>query len=169
MSRLQPPAVADLDEAQRAVYDAIASGPRGGVRGPLAVWLWRPELAERAQALGQYCRYDSSLEPRLSELAILVTARHWSSEYEWQAHKKIGLQAGLAPNIVEAIRTSQTPEFTLDDEAAVYALASELLTERCIAQATYDRAIKVLGRDAVIDLVGVLGYYGFVSMTINVF
>ncbi|WP_420227689.1 carboxymuconolactone decarboxylase family protein [Pigmentiphaga litoralis] len=108
------PRVPDLDPAvmtdhQRKVYDMIASGPRGRVRGPLAVWLNRPGLAEHAQALGQYCRYDSSLPPRLSELAILVLARHWNSEFEWWAHKAIALKAGLPADVIDAIRDRQPP------------------------------------------------------------
>ena len=169
MTRLAAPAQTDLTDAQRRVHDAIANGPRQGVRGPLAIWLWRPELAERAQALGQYCRYDSSLAPRLSELAILVTARHWSSEYEWQAHKKIALAAGLGAQIVEAIRLGRTPEIADAKEQAVYRFASEMLERRKVSQAAYDQAHSLLGRDGVVDLVGVLGYYGLISMTINAF
>lgn len=169
MSRLQAPNTNTLDEGQQRVHDTIASGPRGGVRGPLAVWLWRAELAERAQALGQYCRYDSSLPARLSELAILVTARHWSSEYEWQAHKKIGLEAGLSTELVDAIRTEAEPLFSHNDESVVYRVATTLLSEKQINQDLYDEAYRILGRDGLIDLVGVLGYYGLISMTINVF
>lgn len=169
MARLDPPNPDEMNERQRAVHDAIASGPRKGVRGPLAVWLWRPEFAERAQALGQYCRYDSSLDPRLSELAILVTARHWSSEYEWQAHKRIALDAGVDAAVVEAIRQSRQPTFARDDERAVYEFASAMLAVRKVPRDVYDAAVKILGRDAVVDLVGVLGYYGLISMTINAF
>src|SRR5690348_8018369 len=98
-----------MDDEQKRVHAIIASGPRGGVRGPLAVWLNRPKLAETAQALGAYCRYGSSLEPRLSELAILTMARLWSSEFEWWAHKPVALKAGLAPDIVDALRRGETP------------------------------------------------------------
>ena len=87
--RLAPPDPASLDANQQAAHDAIASGPRGSVRGPLAVWLHRPELAQRAQALGAYCRYGTLLPPRLSELAIISVAKVWESEYEWYAHKKL--------------------------------------------------------------------------------
>jgi len=121
MSRLDTPALDTLSPEQREVHEQITSGPRGGVYGPLGVWLWRPELASRAQALGRYCRYDSSLPPRLSELAILTTARHWSAE------------------------------------------------NRAVSDATYSNAVKLLGQDSVVDLVGVLGYYSLISMTINAF
>ncbi|MGF6768256.1 4-carboxymuconolactone decarboxylase [Paraburkholderia sp. GAS199] len=166
--------IADLDPdrmtpAQRSVYDTIASGPRKGVRGPLAVWLHRPELAQNAQALGRYCRYETSLEPRLSELAILVIARIWGSEYEWYAHKPIALEAGVSAEVAEAIRTHATPAFARADEAAIHAFLVELHRERNVSDATYAEAVEQLGEDGVIDLVGLAGYYTLISMTINVF
>lgn len=169
MSRLEPPAHNSYSPEQQKVHATIASGPRGGVHGPLALWLWRPELAQRAQSLGQYCRYDSSLPPRLSELAILITARHWSSEFEWQRHKQIALNAGVSSEVVEAIRRSAVPDFLNDDESAVYEFATELLVNRRVSQKTYDITLTQLGTDSLVDLVGVLGYYGLISMTINVF
>jgi 4-carboxymuconolactone decarboxylase len=168
------PRVPDLDpaaltDAQRRVYDMIASGPRGVVRGPLAVWLNRPGLAEPAQALGQYCRYDSSLSTRLSELAILVLARHWNSEFEWWAHKAHALKAGLPIDIIDAIRDRQPPPFTSDTEAVVVEFVSVLHAQRGVPDNLYARAVALLGQDGVIDLVGIAGYYTLISMTINVF
>jgi len=167
--RLQPPDPNDLDLEQQSVFESIASGPRGGVRGPLAVWLHRARFAELAQALGEYCRYHTTLEPRLSELAILVTARIWRSEYEWHAHKAIALTAGLSSAVVEDIRVGRRPACENQDEAIVYEFASELHTERRVSNQTYARAVSVLGQERVVDLVGLLGYYGLISMTINVF
>ena len=86
MTRLPVPAPDEMSAEQRAVHDRVASGPRGGVRGPLALWRHRPELADNAQALGRYCRYETCLPPRLAELAILTKARIWDAAYEWQAH-----------------------------------------------------------------------------------
>lgn len=167
--RLGPPDIDTLTDRQREIHDAIASGPRGGVRGPLAVWLNRPELAARAQALGAYCRYDTLLDPILSELAILVTARVWSSEYEWAAHKPFALKAGLAPEIIEAIAARREPVFTDERQRAVYAVSSELNATRFVSQSTYDMARKALEEPALVDLVGILGYYTLISMTINAF
>ncbi len=169
MSRLNPPQPNELSRAQKEVHDAITSGPRGRVVGPLGVWLWRPELAQNAQRLGQYCRYDSSLPKRLSELAILITGKYWESEFEWQHHKPIALEAGIDEDIVEAIRTGKIPVFTKSDEQCVYDCATSLYQTKRIPDATYQFAMEILGRDALIDLVGVLGYYAFISMTINVF
>lgn len=166
--------IADLDPdqmtpAQRSAYDAIASGPRQGVRGPLAVWLHRPELANHAQALGRYCRYETSLPPRLSELAILVLARVWGSEYEWYVHKPIALAAGVSPGVVEAIRTYAPPAFDDQAEAAVHAFLTALHRDRKVSDAVYADAVAQLGEAGVVDLVGVAGYYTLISMTINVF
>ena len=133
------------------------------------MWLHRPELADRAQSFGQYCRYDSSLPPILSELGILVTARCWSAEYEWFAHKRIALEAGLDPDIVEAIRQRKRPAFYDEKQEIVHDFALALHTDKKVSQALYDKAVATLGTDAVVDLVAVLGYYGFVSMTLNVF
>lgn len=169
MSRLNPPDPAALTAEQKKVHDAITSGPRGAVVGPLGVWLWRPELAQNAQQLGQYCRFDSSLPKRLSELAILITGRYWGAEFEWQHHKPIALEAGLDKDIIEAIRKAETPSFSHEDEQCVYDLATNLYQTQRVPDDTYQSAIRVLGQDAVVDLVGVLGYYAFISMTINVF
>ncbi len=169
MSRIKAKTYEELDARQREVYEAIASSPRGGVRGPLAVWLHRPDLADCAQTLGRYCRYDTLLAPRLSELAILVTARVWNSEFEWQAHKKHALAAGLDPEIVESIRSGQEPVFAKADEAVVYAFALAAQRDRQVPDPLYKQAVTVLGEEAVVDLTGMLGYYGLISMTINVF
>lgn len=167
--RLRPPDPESLTPEQRAVRDAIASGPRGGVRGPLALWLHRPEMADRAQALGRWCRYDSALPPRLSELAILTTAAIWRSEYEWHAHRGPALAAGLSEEVIEAIRTGAEPSFPAEDEAATHAFARALHRERAVPRPVYDRAKAALGEAALVDLVAILGYYTLISMTINAF
>lgn len=169
MNRLPPVDPQHLTEAQRIVYDRIANGPRKGVRGPLAIWLHRPELAECAQALGRYCRYDSSLAPRLSELAILLLGRHWLAEYEWAAHKPFALRAGLAPEIIDAIRDDRAPDFTQPDEALVYRFIRELHETRNVSDELYQAFTQLLGSEAAVDLVGIAGYYTLISMTIKVF
>ncbi len=169
MARLPDLDKATLSAEQKVVYDAIARGPRGNVRGPLAVWLRRPGLAAKAQELGEYCRYNSSLSKPLSELAILVTARAWSSEFEWFAHKKHALNAGVSPEIVEAIRTCLTPVFADPEEKVVYEVALAMCTHRRLHNALYTSAIAVLGEGRLVDLIGVLGYYSLISMTINAF
>jgi 4-carboxymuconolactone decarboxylase len=169
MSRINPIKPELLDAEQRSVYDAIANGPRKGVRGPLAVWLHRPKLADRAQALGRYCRYDSCLPPRLSELAILLMGKYWEAEYEWAAHKPFALEAGLAPAIIDAIRDDLAPTFHAADEALVYAFIRQLHQQHAIDNALYAQAVALLGEQGVVDLVGIAGYYTLISMTIKVF
>lgn len=169
MPRLQPPSPETYNARQKEVADAIASGPRGGVRGPLAMWLHRPELADRAQSFGQYCRYNSSLPQPLSELAILVTARCWSAEYEWFAHKRIALEIGVKPEIADAIRQHKRPTFDSTEQEVVHDFALALHTQKKVPQDLYDKAVATLGSDQVVDLVAVCGYYGFVSMTLNTF
>jgi 4-carboxymuconolactone decarboxylase len=169
MKRISPPDFAALTPEQAQVHAAIAAGPRGGVRGPLAVWLHRPALASRAQALGQYCRYETCLPPRLSELAIIVTGAIWQSDYEWAAHAPLALAAGIAPEIVDALRDGREPSFDRRDEQAVHDFITALQRDRSVPDSLYAEAIDVLGQDAVIDLVGLAGYYTLISMTINVF
>jgi len=169
MTRLPPPIPDEMTAAQRRVHDIIAAGPRGAVGGPLAVWLHRPELAEKAQALGAYCRYGSSLEPRLSELAILTMARLWSAEYEWWAHKPPALKAGLDPRIVEALRTGQNPDFADPEASVVYRVVRELTEARAVSPPLYDEAQATLGTARLVDLIGLCGYYTLISMTIKAF
>jgi 4-carboxymuconolactone decarboxylase len=166
ISELNPSA---LTPAQAEVYAAIASGPRGGVRGPLAVWLHRPALADCAQALGRYCRYDTSLPARLSELAIVVTGALWKSAYEWEAHAPLALKAGIGQPVLDAIRHGRQPAFDNCDEQIVHDFVIQLHEQRQVSDALYAEAVDVLGQDAVVDLVGLGGYYTLISMTINVF
>ena len=169
MARIAVLTAEDLSQPQRAVWDEIAAGPRGQVAGPLNVWLHSPGLARRAQDLGAFCRYGSSLPPRLSELAILVTGAYWRAGYEWWAHAPIAAKAGLDPAIIDAVKAGDTPVFSKPDEEAVYRFASELLTRREVSGPTYARALDQLGQLGVVDLTGILGYYGLISMTIKAF
>jgi 4-carboxymuconolactone decarboxylase len=159
----------DLTRAQRKVHDAIVAGPRGKVVGPLRVWLTSPALAERAQELGAFCRFGTRLPPRLSELAILVTGAFWQAGFEWHAHAPIALKAGVAADAIEAIRTGKEPKFAQEDERAVYGFSRELWVRHRVSDTTYRRAAELLGNAGVVELVGILGYYGLISMTINAF
>ncbi|WP_431301077.1 carboxymuconolactone decarboxylase family protein [Tabrizicola sp. BL-A-41-H6] len=168
---LRPPVLdeAALSSDQRSVFDAIRSGPRGVVEGPLRVWVQSPELARHAQALGAYCRYGTRLPPRLSELAILIVGADWQSGFEWHVHAPIGLQAGLDPRAIEAIRRGQTPVLDSETDQAVYRFVTELLTTRRVSDTAYADALRLVGLEATVDLVGILGYYTLISMTINAF
>lgn len=171
---MPPPRLSGLDPEslspeQKTIHDAIVASPRGRVEGPLKVWLRSAGLADKAQKLGAFCRYGTSLEPRLSELAILVTGRAWTAQFEWSVHKPIALEAGVSEAVVEAIRSRQTPPFEREDEQVVHDFAQALHLHRKVPDQLYARAIEVLGETAVVELVGILGYYTLISMTINAF
>jgi 4-carboxymuconolactone decarboxylase len=138
------------------------------VVGPLRVWLESPQLADHAQALGAFCRFSTSLPPRLSELAIITTGAFWRASFEWHAHAPMAIKAGIEPTAVEAIRTGNTPHFAHADEAAVHAFARELIETRRVSEPSY-RRVDALGLKAVVELVGILGYYSLVSLTLNAF
>ena len=136
----------------------------------MTAWIRNPELARRAQTLGELLRYQTTLEPRLSELAILVTARHWTSHYEWTAHKWEGLKAGMDPEVVAAIAARRPPPALRDEaERAIYEVSSALLATSRVPEALYRRGVAALGERGMVELVGVLGYYGLVALTLNAF
>lgn len=157
----------DMSEAQRRVYDAVVSGPRGVVVGPLRAALHQPELADKWQQLGEFLRYRTSLPPRLSELAILVTARFWDAQLEWHAHAPAALKGGLDPVVIEAIRRAQEPAFTKQDEAAVYRYVKELHVTHAVSDDAHARALALLGTVALVELTALVGYYTMVAMTLN--
>jgi 4-carboxymuconolactone decarboxylase len=154
---------------QKAVLDEILSGPRGNLNGPFLGWIHSPELAQHAQRLGAFCRYKTGLPLRLSELAILVTASRWQAQAEWFIHYPIAIEAGVRAEDAEAIRDSRTPSFVDDDDALIYAFATELYDAKRVSGATYDKTVERFGHETTINLVGLLGYYALVAMTLNVF
>ena len=166
--RFRPLAESEMNEAQRSVYRDIASGPRGGVRGPFNALLRSPELADRAQKLGEWVRFKSSLPEHLKEFAILVTARHWSAQYEWHAHHAHALKAGLAPRLAAELALGRRPAGMKDDEAAVHDFCRELHQNKAVSDAAYAAVVRHFGERGVVDLIGVIGYYTLVSMVLNV-
>jgi 4-carboxymuconolactone decarboxylase len=158
---------ASMSAEQRRVAEAIAAGPRGGLRGPFQAWLRSPELAQRLQKVGEYLRFSSQVPRRLNELAILITARAWDAQFEWWAHRRLAMEAGLAAAIVDDIAAGRRPSALSDDEAVVYDFCTELRSNRRVSDATFAKALDLLGEAGVIDLVGVSGYYDVVSMTLN--
>lgn len=158
-----------LTPDQQKAADEIVAGPRGSIRGPFVPWLHSPELARRAQRLGEFARFHTTLPERLKELAVLCTARHWAAQFEWWAHAPLAIKAGLPEAVVEAIAHDRPPAFEAADEAAVYAFAQELYATRRISDATYRAVEDLVGARGAVELVGVLGYYALVSMTLNVF
>lgn len=169
MPRLDlPPEDAMTSDQKAAMADAVA-GIRGRVPAPMVAWLQNPELASRAQKLGELLRYRTSLEPRLSELAILVCGRHWTSHHEWTAHKREGLKAGMDPDVIAAIAARRAPSLRDAREQAVYDVSSTLLATGRVPQHLYARAVAALGERGMVELVGILGYYCLVALTLNAF
>ena len=176
-----PPLDADkLTPEQQKLAQALVAGPRGGgdagpdavakmlKRGPFNAYMRSPELGMRLQAVGEFVRYKTSLPQRLNEFAILITARYWTSQYEWYAHHPLAMKAGLDPKIAAQLAQGRRPSGMKDDEAAVYDFSTELHRAKKVTDATYARAVKLLGEQGVMDLIGVNGYYTAVSMTLNV-
>lgn len=169
MSRLEILTTDSMTVDQRRVHDETVAGRRGRMPAPLAVWLRSPTLADRAQKLGEFVRYNTVLPARLSELAILIVARAWSAQYEWHMHRPEALQAGLNPDIIEAIAWREPPRCHHRDEEVVIAFATSLLQTHAVADTAYDAAIEVLGEQATVELVGLLGYYTLIAMTLTAF
>lgn len=166
--RLPPIPVDRLTPEQRAAVEEIVAGPRGGLIGPFIPALRSPEFMRRLQALGEYLRYDQALEPRLREMVILLTARHWTQQFEWHVHHPLALAAGVAPATADAIAAGARPPALAPDEAVVYEFVIELQRGGSVSDATYARALTALGERGVIDLVGTVGYYSMLAMIMNV-
>jgi 4-carboxymuconolactone decarboxylase len=166
--RFAPIPLDKMSPAQRKVAEDIMSGPRGGLRGPFNAWLRSPELADRLQKVGEYIRFNTSLDKRLNEMAILMTAQAWGSQYEWYAHAPLALKAGLDPSVIAAIGAGKKPEQMKDDEAIVWEFTTQLRRDHSVDDATYAKAVEKFGEQGVMDLIAVNGYYDVVSMTLNV-
>ena len=160
---------ADATPEQKAVLDEILSGPRGNLNGPFLGWIHSPELAQHAQRLGAFCRYHTGLPLRLSELAILVTASRWQAQAEWYIHYPIALDAGVREADAQAILAGREPDFADADDALIHTFATELYDTKRVSDATYAKTVDRFGHQATINLVGLLGYYALVAMTLNVF
>ena len=167
MSRIPLPKEDALNADQRRVYDDIKAGRRGAVLDLFMMMLHSPQLADRAQRLGVFLRYETSLPTRLSELAVLTTAKHWNSSYEWHFHEKEARAGGLADAIIAAVRAGDTPKFDNADEAAVHAYTRELLSNRHASDETYQTALGFFGTAGMVELTCLIGYYCMIAMTLN--
>jgi 4-carboxymuconolactone decarboxylase len=161
------PASKQSKEQKQAIAEVVA-GPRGKLIGPFIPAMRSPEFMRRLQKLGEYLRYSSALGPKLGEMAILITARLWTQQFEWDTHAPIALKAGISKSIVQAIAEGRRPEKMDDPEATVYDFLTELHQNRSVSDATYARAVKSFGENGVIDMTGTLGYYSTLAMIMNV-
>jgi 4-carboxymuconolactone decarboxylase len=164
-----PPLTYDsMTPEQKKLVESILSGPRTSLDGPFNVLLRSPEMGDLAQKFGAFARFHSSLPPRLNEMAILITGRFWTAQFEWQAHRQNALKAGLSPAIIDAISVGKRPSNMQPDEDAVYNLCTEILKNRQVSDATFNAAKEKFGERGVVDMLAVVGYYQFVSMLLNV-
>jgi 4-carboxymuconolactone decarboxylase len=162
----------NMNDAQRDLLEALRSGPRGKAitpRGPFAVWMHAPQFGNLAQKLGAHCRYNTALPPRLSEFAILCTARLWRAQYEWYAHGPMAEKAGVQAKKIQDLRVGRVPNAAPKDERAIYDFIVELYKTKRVSDRTYKRVHAFLGDSATVELIGILGYYAMISMTLNVF
>ena len=163
-----PPIPADkMTDAQRTAVAEFKAARSADISGPFVPLLRSPEVMNRARAMGDYLRYKSTLPPRLSEFVILMTARRWTQQYEWNAHQPLALKGGLNPDIVKAIAEGRRPEHMAEDEDVLYALGDELHRNQSVSDATYARAVAKLGEQGVIDAIGITGYYTMLAMVLN--
>jgi 4-carboxymuconolactone decarboxylase len=166
--RFRPLTYDKLTPEQKTMVEHLFAGERGGMNGPFNVTLRSPEMGDLAQKLGAQLRFHSSLSNRLNEMAILMTARFWNAQYEWFAHKKNALTAGLSPAVIDAIATGKRPSPMQADEEAVYNFGDELLRTREVRDAAFKAVVDKFGERGAVDLTGVMGYYCFVSMMLNI-
>ncbi|MBZ5556004.1 MAG: carboxymuconolactone decarboxylase family protein [Acidobacteriia bacterium] len=163
-----PPIPADkMTDAQTRAVAEFKAARSVDISGPFVPLLRSPEVMSRARAMGDYLRYKSALPPRLSEFVILLTARRWTQQYEWNAHRALALQGGLRAEIVEAIADGRRPERMAADEEVVYTLCDELARTQSVSDPTYARAVAALGEQGVIDTLGLTGYYTMLAMVLN--
>jgi 4-carboxymuconolactone decarboxylase len=159
----------EMSADQKETYDESIAGKRGAPPAPMMAWLNSPEMARHATRLGGVLRFDTVFPAKLSEIAILVTARHWTSHYEWFAHKRLALKGGMDPKIIEDIRDRRMPRFDDPKGQMIYDVAKSLHEGHGLTKALYEEAVNVLSVRGLVEIVGLCGYYTMVSMTLNTF
>lgn len=167
MSRIPLPTPESMDAEQKSVYDKIVSGPRGRIQGPLRAAIYNAELADKWQALGALLRYKTSLTPRQSELAILITGRACQSPFEWYAHKLEAIKAGIEPDVIEALLNQTQPLNLSAEELLIWQYCVELNQHNSVSDLTYQAALAQLGAKTIVELTALVGYYTMVAMTLN--
>jgi 4-carboxymuconolactone decarboxylase len=165
--RMPPIPESQQTDAQKKAVAEFTAARKTGISGPFVPMLRSPEVMNRARAMGDYLRFNSVLPPRLSEFAILITARYWTQNYEWDAHNQLALQGGLSADIIRAIADGRRPDKMAADEDVLYTFCDELHRNQSISDATYARAVSTFGEQGVIDIVGISGYYTLLAMVLN--
>ncbi len=167
-NRFKPLTWETMTPAQLQMAESVMSGKRGSMQGPYNVLMRSPALGQLAQQFGAHTRFNSSLPLVLNELAILLVARFWNSQFVWWAHRRIAAEAGLDEALITAIATGQTPQGLSPDVAAVHGFCHELIQTRRVTDAAYAALVGKFGEAGVVDLMGTMSYYTLVSMSLNV-
>lgn len=166
--RFKPHTWDTLTADQKRMVNEILSGPRTSLEGPFNMLLRSPELGSRIAKVGEYLRFNSTIPRRLNEMAILLTARTWSAQYEWHAHKPLAVKAGLKTSIIDDIQAGRRPAGMQADETLIYEFSKEYRERHRVSDATFNAAVKMFGEQGVVDLVAVMGYYDLISLILNV-
>ena len=155
---------------QKAYVENLAKPPRSNTTAsktpPFKVYMRSPDLAAKLEAVSDYVRWGSGLEPRLTELAIMITARQWSSQWIWRGHYRAAVRGGLDASVGTDIAAGKRPEKMKADETILYNYAQEMYRDKAVSDATYAAAVKQFGEKGLIDLVATMGYYDTVAMTL---
>jgi len=166
--RMPPISPEHLSDAQKKAIKDLTAGPRGAANGPFIPAMRSPEFMDRMQKLGEYLRFQSPIEPKLREMVILMTAREWTQQYEWNAHAPLALKAGLKQDIVNAIAEGRRPTGMDPTEETVHNFITELHHNQSVSDPTYAKAVEKFGENGVIDLIGLTGYYSMLGMIMDV-
>lgn len=171
MSRLPPLKEADLNEEQRAVFDAIQGGPRGnmGLVGPFGVYVRAPGVGHAAQALGAAVRFNTTIAENVKEVAICTVGAFYHAKFEFAAHAELARKAGVSDSVIEALRVGDSPVFDDARESVCHRITRALLRDHRVDDALYQEGVSLLGETGMVELVATIGYYGLVSMTLNLF
>jgi 4-carboxymuconolactone decarboxylase len=161
-----PPAQYTEEQKQAAAdFEAARKVP---VFGPFEPLMYSPQVMSQARAMGDYLRYKSAIGNTLSELTILITAREWTQDYEWAVHYPIALKAGIRKEVADDIAVGRRPTAMSPEEETMFDFTSELLRNKRVSDATFERAKSRLGTKGVVDMTGIVGYYTFLAMQLNV-
>ena len=169
MKRLPTLEYQNMNQDQKDLHDEILSGPRTQIAGPMHTWFLNPSYGSLIEKVGAFCRYGTSLEPRLSELAIIIVARHWNADVEWFAHSKIALESGILQETIDAIKINKRPNFKMEDETLIYDITKSILDVKSLNDELFKLAEDKMGKKSLLDLTAIIGYYCNIAIQLNVF
>jgi 4-carboxymuconolactone decarboxylase len=166
--RLPPLPESAMNEAQKKAAADLIAGPRGGVKGPFIPLMRSPDLMDRIGRVGEYLRFKSALPQRLNEFTTCVVSRRWSQQFEWAIHYAAAEKAGVPREVLDALSQGARPNDMQEDEALAYDFYAELDRSAGVSDATYARAISLLGEQGVVELTSLIGYFTLMAMILNV-